>query len=352
MKQLKITDVLRPDCPFAYRLEDDDFHCSAAGINALGYDLVGEDSSDFALRLAEVNGIDFDDITITDPVNPDSPRYLPTVPKGSGKLFRGYAPEYVAVGLKDVVSPRELKVVTDIHKKLGVSKKTKVVLLGFGKDKLLERVWPRDDRVRIFSEIAKLDFYAVIPPNYSIWDDQPHAERLINQKRSMIAYQELLMAGAKAIPHIYWSGLKDLDEYVRFLKRHPDIKTVAIDMQTLGREPDWQQAVADLRYFASNIDSDMRCMIVGPSIPSRIEQIIKTLPNVTIVNSTAAQSAVRRRVLADDLTRSLLLGIDKTDLMRTNDTAIKTVVDRAFENSLEGGAVVDVNKLQLAGNFR
>lgn len=334
MWQLKITDIRRPDCPFIHRLEEHDFHCDAIGINALGYDLIGEDSEDFALRLAEVNGIDFDDITITDPSNPDLPRYLPTIPKGSRKLFDGYAPEYVAVSLKDVVSAHELNVITDIHKRLGVPKKTKIILLGFGKDRLIERLWPPEIRSRVIGEIAKLNFYAVVPPNYSIWDDQPHAERLINQKRSVIMYKELAEAGVQAVPHVYWCGRKDLDEYVRFLERHPDIKTIAIDMQTLGRNSDWRQAVADLGYFASKINSDTRCIIVGPSTPARIEQIIDILPNVTVVNSTAAQSAVRRRHLADDLTKTLLLDVDKTDLMRTNDLTIKAVVDSAFEAGL------------------
>jgi len=331
MRQLRITDIRRPDCPFVHRLEDDDLNCNAAGVNALGYDLVGEDSDDFALRLAEVNGIDFDDITIDSPVNPHLPHYLPTIPKGSGKLFLGYAPEYVAVSLKDVVSARELRVVPDIHKRLGVPRKTKVILLGFGKDKLLERAWPPIERQRIIGEIAKLDLYAVIPPNYSIWDDQPHAERLINEKRSMMVYRELIEAGVPAIPHIYWCGRKDLDEYIRFLDRHPTMKTFAIDMQTLGRELDWQQALADLRYLSSKIGGDMRFLIVGPSTPSRIEQIINILPNVTIVNSAATQSAVRRRVLADNLTRSLLLDVEKTDLMHTNDFVIRAVVDNAIE---------------------
>lgn len=348
MKQLSLADIRRGDCPFHYRLEDDDFHCNAAGMNALGYDVTGEDSDDFALRLAEVNGVDFDDINITNPVNPTLPRYIPTIPKGSGKLFRSYAPEFVAVGLKDVVSAKELKVVTDIHKKLGVSKKTKVIFLGFGKDRLLELVWSPVERRRIFAEIAQLDFYAVIPPNYSIWDDQPHAERLINEKRSMIAYKELSELGAQVVPHVYWCGRKDLDEYIKFFDRHPDIKTFAIDMQTLGRQPDWQQAMADLGYFASKIGNDMRCVIVGPTTPLRINQIIRTLPGVTIVNSAAAQGAVRRRILRDDLTKDLLLDIEKTDLMRANDVAMASVINDAFDDGLESAATGVVPRLKLA----
>lgn len=351
MKQLSISDIRRHDCPFRHRLEIDDCHCDAAGMNALGYDVIGEDSTDFALRLAEVNGVDFDDIVILNPANPILPRYLPTVPKGSGKLFRGYTPEFVAVGLKDVVSGKELKVTTDIYKKLGVPKKTKLIFLGFGKDRLLELVWASKERRRIFAEIAQLGFYAVIPPNYSIWDDQPHAERLINQKRSMIAYKELLEFGAQAIPHIYWCGLKDLDEYVRFFDRNPDVNTFAIDMQTLGRQPDWERATADLRYFASKLSSDMRCIIVGPSTPARINQIVRTFSRVTIINSAAAQGAVRRRELTTNLVKNMALDAEKTDLMRANDMTMKAVIDEAFERNLELTPNAEVARLQLAGNI-
>ena len=334
-QQLKITDIRRPDCPFVHRLEDDDFNCDAGGINAKGYDLIGEDSDDFALRVAEVNGVDFDDITIETPVNPVLPRYLPTIPGGSGKLFREYTPEYVAVSLKDVVSAKELKVATDIHARLGVPKKTKVILEGYGKDALLELGWPAADRHRIIAEIARLDFHAVVPSDYSVWADQPHAERFINQKKSMIMYKELIEAGLPAIPHITWFGRKDIDEHLRFLHGHPDMKTVAMDLQTIGPESDWVQLLDDLSYFAASISSDTRCLITGPSVPSRIEQIIRILPNVTITNGAAAQNAVRSVLLAEDLTKSPMFDIEKTDIMRTNDYMITAVIDNAHAKKAE-----------------
>lgn len=331
MRQLKITDIRRSDCPFVHRLEEDDYHCNAVCINKLGYDLIGEDSDDFALRLAEVNGINFDDIVISSPVNPSLPNYIPNVPNGSDKLFRGYNPEFVAVGLKDVVSPKELRVVKDVHKMLGVPKKTKVILLGFGKDALIERVWPCEDRSRILREITALDIYAVIPPNYSVWDDQPHAERLINEKRSLIAYRDLIELGAPAIPHIYWYGYKDLDAWVEFLNNNQLIKTVSIDMQTLGRESDWRRALLELRYFVAKLPTDINFVIVGPSTTSRIQQISNIIPNITIINGVAAQCAVRRRILGDSLSKTLVLDADKTTIMRNNDLVMNNVVESAIQ---------------------
>jgi hypothetical protein len=350
-QQLKITDIRRPDCPFGDRLEDDDFHCNAAGINARGYDLIGEDSDDFALRLAEVNGVDFDDITISNPVNADLPQYMPTIPSSSGKLFTEYIPEYVAVSLKDVVSAKELRVATDIHARLGVPQKAKVIVLGFAKDALLELAWPAADRHRIISEIAKLDIHAIVPPDYSVWANQTHAERLINQKKSIIMYKELIEAGLPAIPHITWYARKDLDEHLQFLRRHPAIRTVAMDLQTLGTETEWRQLIADLGYFAANVGSDMRCLVTGPSVPPRIEQVIRILPNVTITNSAAAQKAVRRLLLAEDLTSSLILGVDKTDIMRTNDVMIMDAIDRAAEGRLEISTSTDFGSMRLSKTF-
>lgn len=326
-QQLKITDIRRPDCPFGDRLEDDDFHCNAAGINARGYDLIGEDSDDFALRLAEVNGVDFDDITIINPANPSLPQYVPTIPNGSGKLFREYNPKYVAVSLSDVVSAKRLQVAVDIYVRLGVSKKTKVILLGFGNDALLERAWPASERHRIINDIKNLGLHAVVPPDYSVWANQPHAERLINQKKSMIIYKEMIEAGLPAIPHITWHGRKDIDEHLRFLRRHPDIKTISMDLQTIGPDVEWQQLIGDLAYFAANIGNDMQCLVAGPSVPSRIDQVIRILPNATITNSAAAQKAVRKLLLNDDLTSAPIYSVDKTDIMRTNDFVIRTAVN-------------------------
>ncbi len=334
-EQLRITDVRRADCPFGDRLESDDFHCNAAGINARGYDLIGEDSNDFVLRLAEVNGIDFEDIVITDPINPSLPRYIPTIPNGSGKLFTEYTPEYVAVSLSDVVSAKQMKVAADIHARLGVSKKTKVILLGFANDALLERMWPAAVRHRVIAELSKLDLHAVIPPDYSVWANQPHAERLINQKKSMIIYREMIDEGLPAIPHITWHGKNDIDEHIRLLERHPNIKTIALDLQTIGPDTEWQRLLVDLAYLATKLDGDMRCLITGPSVKSRIEQIIRILPNAIIVNSAAAQKAVRKLLFSEDLTCAPIYGVDKTDIMRTNDYVMGTLVSDLVEKYAE-----------------
>jgi len=347
-QQLKITDVKQADCPFTDRLEYGDFHCNAAGINARGYDLIGEDSDDFALRLAEVNGVDFDDITIVNPANPSMPRYVPTIPSGSGKLFTEYTPEYVAVSLKDVVSAKELRVAMDIHARLGISRRVKVIVLGFAKDALLERMWPTADRHRIISEIKKLNIHAIVSSDYSVWANQPHAERLINQKKSMIMYREMIEAGLPAIPHITWYGKKDIDEHLRFLERHPDVKVVAIDLQTVGPEADWQKVMTELAYFASKVSNDMQCLVAGPSVPSRIERIIRILPNATITNSAAAQKAVRKLLLNDDLTSAPIYGVNKTDIMRTNDYIVQSVIDDATNKYAEPGVcVVNVGKTLL-----
>ena len=167
-------------------VESGDWHCMRGPLDPPDYDSIGENSPYFDRMIAEVNGVEFHDIEALDREMPDLPTYIPTVQSGSRILFERHQPTAISINLADVVSDKLLQVTDDIHKPFGIPPGTAVILQGFSMDGLLERVWPR--RREVIEKLAKLKLVAATAFDYSIYGDNPHAERLINLKRNMITF--------------------------------------------------------------------------------------------------------------------------------------------------------------------
>lgn len=327
MGQLQLCDTPNPNCPYRHRLEEYDTHCFDLGMGRKGYEVIGEDSVNHDTWLASVRGIGLLDV-IANPSNlPNLPGYIPAVRKGSGKLFTRYSPEYVGVLLGDVVSPVDLKVATDVHKKLGIPADTKVILLGYGSDKLIENMWPK--RHLVFERLASLGFVAATGINYSIWDNQPHAERLINIKRSLLTFEDWQRLGVPAVPHIYWYGHKDLDVWSEWLDSNPSIAMVAINLQTLKANSLWAKAMGDLAYFVGQLKRPMHFLISGPQTLSRINQLRDILPSVTLSNSYALRMAANGQLIKSDgiTSWSEFFGGDRSGISAANANFYETLAE-------------------------
>lgn len=296
MSQLTILDIRAPHCPFTHRLEDHDNHCNGLGIESPGYDVITEDDPLIDEWLAVVRGIGFGNVSahaIELPAFSDV-GYIPTIRRGDGELLKSYKPAFVGIRLEDVVSPRKLKVPESLDR-FGLPPGTKPILQCYGSDLLIENLWPV--RRKIFQQLSKLGFIAATSVNYSIWDNQPHAERLINIKRGLITFEDWQAVGVPAIPHIYWYGYKDLDAWIEWLQQNPDVLTVAINMQTMRSATEWEQAIEHLAYFVAKLDRPIHFMINGPAKLTRIHQLKDLLPSFTLSNAYAARMASAGQLL-------------------------------------------------------
>lgn len=286
-RQPHLWEQRRKDCPFKDYLDDWDCQCNKSWGESK-YEVLHDDHPDLDLWLAEVRHVGFDDVIPYSIPKLNLPHYIPTIKHGSKKLLDGTSLNFVAVNINDLISPKELRITEDLSSRYGTSKETKFVLFGYGEDNLLERVW--DQRQKIIRHIARLGFSLVIPPNYSIWLDQPHAERLINLKRSLIFMEELQSEGTPSIPNIYWSGRRDLERWAKWINTNA-VETIAINLQTHRAEKEWVQVINELSYFSELIGLNVRTLITGPSVENRISDIKSIFPNVTIINGKCSRSA-------------------------------------------------------------
>lgn len=302
MSQLTILDIRAPHCPFTHRLEDHDNHCNGMGIERPGYDVISEDDPLIDEWLSVVRGIDFGNVSARAIELPafSNVSYIPTIRRGDGELLKTHKPAFVGIRLEDVVSPRKLMVPENLNR-FGLPPDTKPILQCYGSDMLIENLWPV--RREIFQQLAKLGFVAATSVNYSIWDDQPHAERLINIKRGLITFEDWQAAGVPAIPHIYWYGYKDLDAWAEWLKNNPHVAVAAINLQTIRTASEWERAIEHLTYFVGKLERPVHFIINGPANLGRIRQLEDLLPSFTLSNAYAARMASAGQLLqsnADD----------------------------------------------------
>lgn len=292
--QLELAHARNRSCPYIEFIDDDDNHCNNHGMAPRGYVPLGEDSDDHEFQLATVDGPYLEHVTALPQVLPDLPPYIPVITHGSKKLFQTYTPEWVGVQLGEVLSGTKLRTASDVRTRLGVPASTKVVLLAYGLDFLIENLWQQ--RRRILKELGESGFDLVTAVNYSIWDMHPHPEKIFNVKRSLITYQEFQEFGVPAIPHVYWYGQKSMKLWAAWLRQNPCVNTIAIDMQTLTAV-DWQKFIVELAQFVGLIGRKLRFLVTGPQAAGRIEQIRQILGSVTLTNSYAAVMAWSRKSL-------------------------------------------------------
>ncbi len=298
-KQLSLfTDTRSENCPFGELLEPDDNKCFSQGLHS-GYDFISEDHPDFAQWMADVRGVGFDDVIAKPSKKIDLPLYIPSITVGSRSLLQGTGIKFFAVSLRDVVSPVRLSMAIDIRARLGLEPDSKLLLMNYAEDALIEKIWPI--RMQIFPELAKLGFDLVTSINYSIWLDQPHPERLINTKRNLLTYSELQSFGMNTIPHIYWSGKKDLERWAVWLNNNPSVWCIAINLQTEReyRSGLWGETIEDLGFFIPLLKSAPHVLVTGASTLPRVQQLREIIPSISVSNGVCARRAASGYLLSE-----------------------------------------------------
>lgn len=285
--QLGLWQIRLPNCHFANLLEKSDNHCFSFDPKQKNEVLSCENPLTYRW-LAHVRDVGLDVVAKPTP-DVMLPPFIPIVPAGSQKILIRNSLPFVATTLPSVISPNELSVSKDIRKRLGVDKKTKIILLSYGRDSLIEKIWPI--RQEIFRKFAALDLELISAINYSVWLKDPHAERLINIKRGLLTFEDMQQLNMPAIPHIYWTGRKDLIRWANWLSQNHGVRTIAINLQT-ERGGTWNQTIRDLEFFVSLLGNSQHLLITGASNPTRARQLKRVIPNLTLSNKDCAISAV------------------------------------------------------------
>jgi len=291
MTQLSLDAVRSDVCPYVDFIDDDDGHCNNYDMASIEYQPLAEDSDDHIMQMAAVEGPYLNTVMAVEQRLPDLPVYVPGIQKGSGKLFAHTTPAWVGIHLGEIVSGDKLLTPADVRRRMGVPAGTKLLLLAYGKDRLIENIWPHKSEV--LRRLAALGFDLVTSINYSIWDIHPHPEKIFNVKRSLVIYEEMQSLGMPAIPHVYWYSYKSMVMWADWLNENTGVHGIAMDVQTLKAE-DWACFADELRQFVSLLNRPLHFVITGPVAASRITELREILGMFTLTNSYAGQCAWHR----------------------------------------------------------
>ncbi|MEX5636680.1 DUF4417 domain-containing protein [Parafrankia sp. FMc2] len=262
--------------------------------------------TDIAAWMADVGGtLTFDDIVISGQLPSGLPRYIPQV---DGSAIADFDAELAwpayAVGLRRVFSPDTFTVypkfaaASGAHDALGLRPGQRAVLVGYGTDPLVEAFWSRRRVARLVEQIAAQRWDLVLAPNYSLYQNQPRTEHLINFRRNLMIAAEFGAAGVTAAPNLYWMRLEDLDRYLGWLA---DVTppAVAINLQTFRQASSWETyALPGLAYLAAALPPSLPVILTGTSRVDRITTLAGLFGDrLILVSQNAAQYALHGAVM-------------------------------------------------------
>jgi hypothetical protein len=247
----------------------------------------------------------------------DLPYHIPILPDPL-KVVPGELTRTVAVHAGNMFSRKGEHIFKKYLEKgyqgaLNVPGYTKAVLEFYVRDKTLEGFW--DKRRYIYPDLRKMEFKAVIAPNFSVYEDAPRIDHLYSMKRSKTVYNELLDAGINSIPDVSWYSRQDLDNWAEEITVK-NIKLIAFSFQVvdvkLKTANIWRCNLLGFRYLCQNIPEDVRIIIAGVVSPFRVSEVISAAGGrkIHVLNQSAFVQS-RRGILSENRMSSPELTFDE-----------------------------------------
>jgi len=179
-------------------------------------------------------------------------------------------------------------------------RETKLMLSFYAPDGALEKFWHRRGERY---EALKREFDAVFAPNFSVYEDSPRIEHLIQMRRSNLVAAEMARQGIAVVPDTGWYNREDLDRWADFVKESAP-RAVGFSFQTVGKRHKgkaeaWKSYLAGLRYFHHRLPGDTRIIVVGVNSVKRMRGVLRVVGErpVSFLDTTSFYTARKGGVL-------------------------------------------------------
>jgi hypothetical protein len=246
--------------------------------------------TDWDARWTHVNGAKFN-YRPRDQRIPHLPPFFPRVrPSRRLPTFEGMGPVALSLSGVEPLAKRVREAGISAKRLLGLAPDQLLVVLGFEHDRFLEHAWPPSRRRLLLEAIKVIEPDAAVAWNYSCWYQHPagweysRADQVYNIKRSMRIYADLQAFGVPAIPHVYWADRSDLDRWDEWLVENPQVRTIAIDLQTLDVLEQWSAAVDAIRYLAASQAGRIQVLFSGAARPERMVELARIWPSASFTH--------------------------------------------------------------------
>lgn len=141
-------------------------------------------------------------------------------------------------------------------------------------------------------EIKKFSFDYVFGPDFSVYDNYPRFDTIINMKRRVLATRYLEEQGIKVIPTLGWIREEDLKRMLDWALK-VSLKCALINFQTVSLPADnsaWEKKLEDLRIIKATLPN-CQFFVVGASAENRLRSLMSVLGKVKLVDTKAYRLA-------------------------------------------------------------
>lgn len=217
------------------------------------------------------------------------------------RSLRGHLDEdaYI-IRASEVMMKSRVKRAAEVRQALGLRSSQRLIVLPFDRDRVIEAMWSRDERLVV--QLAKAGFDAVVAPSFSTYTPRPRTEYLINMRRSMIYFGALQSAGITAIPRLAWNISHDARRCAGWARENPEVRMVALDLATHRAPADWRDQIEGLEIFDSMTGRTMTYLINGATKIDRCGDLFNVAGRrIRVTNATtqARIAAPRLRTAGD-----------------------------------------------------
>jgi hypothetical protein len=250
-------------------------------------DLLGRLDRDFAAALAEVRSLELGLTRAIEQPLPPLPRFIAQV-DGTAACAELVRPMVaVAFGILRRRAGSESRSGLTLAERIKVGLGTKVGLLLFAKDAVLEDLWRRRDRW--VPTIAAWQPEFVVAPDFSVWDGDPALGGQYNIVRSLRFYEALQRAGVPAIPHLFWGNQHQLDEWSAWLRDNvPPI--ISMDVQCRGGAQ-FTRLLAEVRLLRDRLATPTRLLVSGIGPTRDLARLVERWPDVSVTRNYVVEAA-------------------------------------------------------------
>ena len=256
---------------------------------------------DFHEWLEDTMGLRFDDLPPLSQPELHLPWYIPVIDHHSSRAAPLAWP-MVALNTYKVLrvprgSKKEYRTLSNdphgLREAFLLHANTEIILRGIAADPPLERYWENRLDADAPQQLARLNIYAAIGPNFSHFLDLPRTDPLYNRRRHLLCLHELHLAGLTAIPHLSAVMPGDWHFWRSFLQMNSSIHVVALEFQTGNKNPtEGRKAINHLTAIQTEIGRMLHPIIVGGA--QLAEYLAPRFERFTLLDSNPFLKAMHR----------------------------------------------------------
>ena len=256
--------------------------------------------TDIEKFIEDIDGLDFATVKAKESLNPSLPLFIPGI-RSSGFRNKIHLP-WVALSVSEILKSQyrknkgilvvpESSLKENLKKSFNLSLNSKIILLSYGPDKLIEKIWQAEES-NYFPKIKQTGVKMTTAFNFSVFWGECRLGQRINLKKSLKTFELYQKYNIPSIPHIYWLNEFDLKEWVRWLSANPNVKMVALNLQMLAYQDDF--VLSGIKYLIKHMNHPISLFVSGRFDLKFFKKLSNITKDVVISNLMIYMQAQRR----------------------------------------------------------